>query len=217
MTISAYIGIAIHMLHISFRQLRAFITATLLALFTLGNASLAKAEMKVAVIDLRRAVADTEDGLRMKGRLQELHDIRQAEYSLKEKRVAKAKAELEKLARAGKTPKAELQRRYEALNKQAVELQSAGVAFQREMRKAENQMMYPILKKLNLLVRRLAAKEGYDVVLNREAVPYFRSDLDITERVIGLYNASTPKKDDDGAKGKNKGKGKAKAKPRKNS
>jgi outer membrane protein len=207
---SAHVIIAMGMLHISFRQLRAFFTATLLALFMLGNTSTAKAEMKVAVIDLRRAVADTEDGLRMKGRLQELHDVRQAEYSLKEKRVAKAKAELEKLARAGKTSQAELRKKYAVLEKKAVELQSAGVAFRREMQKAENQMMYPILKKLNLLVRRLAAKEGFDVVLNREAVPYFRSDLDITERVIGLYNASSPKKDEPKGKGKGKTKGKRK-------
>jgi outer membrane protein len=48
--------------------------------------------------------------------------------------------------------------------------------------------MYPIIKELLVLVRRVAGQNGYDMVLNKESVPYFRSDLDITDRVIQLYN-----------------------------
>ncbi len=156
----------------------------------------ARAELRLAVIDMRRALADTEDGLRMKSRLQELVDTRGTEFDNKEKSVAASKAELERLAKDGKTPEAELRKKYAALEKSALELQAAGAAMRREIAQRENDLMVPILTKLNQLVRGLAAKEGYDVVLNREAAPYFRSDLDVTDRVIQLYNAQTPAADD---------------------
>ena len=70
---------------------------------------------KFAVIDLARAIADTEDGIRMKAELQELYDARQLEYDAKEKAVADAKAEYDALAKEGKTKDSALRKKYAAL------------------------------------------------------------------------------------------------------
>lgn len=162
--------------------------------------STAFAQAKIAVIDLRRAVADTEDGLRVQAQLQELFDNRQAEFDAKEKAVAQAKADFEKMQRAGKS-EGELRKKYAELEKMAIDLQSARVNYQREMSQKENQLMYPIIKQMLTLVRRLASQNSYDMVLNKEAVPYFRADLDITDRIIQMYNANQGG-DDKGAKPK---------------
>lgn len=150
----------------------------------------AHAEGKIAVIDLRRAIADTEDGLRVQAELQELFDSRQKEYEEKEKSYTAAKAEFEKLSKSKKTPEAELRKKYGELEKMAFELQSAQMNYRREMQQKESQLMYPIVNQMLGLVRQLASKSGYDMVLNKEAVPYYRSDLDITDRVIQMYNSS---------------------------
>jgi len=157
----------------------------------IGAPSQAQAQMKIAVIDLRRAVADTEDGLRMKGQLQELFDVRQAEYDKKEKAYGAAKVELKRLSDGGKTPETELRKKLANLEKLALDLQRAGMAFRREMQTRESELMAPILTKLNKLVRRLASQSSYDMVLDHRSVPYFRTDLDITDRVIQMYNAAT--------------------------
>lgn len=159
-----------------------------------------------AVIDLRRAVADTEDGLRVQAKLQQLFDSRQAEYEAKERAYKSARAELEKLAKGGKTSQQLLRKKYAVLEKQAMDLQQASVAYRREMQKQESEAMYPIVKQMLVLVRRLSHKEGYDMVLNKESVPYYRSDLDLTDRLVQMYNAKTAGGDDKGAKPK---KGKA--------
>ena len=39
------------------------------------------------------------------------------------------------------------------------------------------------------IIRRLATQEGFDVVVDKKAVPYVRSDLDVTDRVITMYNS----------------------------
>ncbi|MCA9623832.1 MAG: OmpH family outer membrane protein [Myxococcales bacterium] len=167
----------------------------LVALATTAMSPAARAEGKIAVIDLRRAVADTEDGLRVQAELQELFDNRQADYDSKEKAYTAAKTDFEKLSKQ-KVSEAELRKKYAALEKMAFDLQQAQMKYRQEMQQKESQLMYPIVNQMLALVRQLASQNSYDMVLNKEAVPYFRSDLDITDRIIQMYNASQ------GSKGK---------------
>ena len=36
--------------------------------------------------------------------------------------------------------------------------------------------------------RRVATQDGYDAILEKQAVPYMRNDLNLTDRVIQMYN-----------------------------
>jgi outer membrane protein len=170
----------------------ATLASSLLSLGLLFAPAEAAAQSKLAVIDLRRAVADTEDGLRMKSKLQELLDTRQTELESKSVDFQKAKEELERLAREGKSSQVELQKKYASLEKQGIDLQNQELVVRREMDQKQNELMNPILDKLNRLVRQVASKEGYDLVVSRDAVPYVRTDLDITDRVIQMYNEANP-------------------------
>jgi outer membrane protein len=169
----------------------ALLVAACAALALVGWPSPAEAQMKLAIIDLRRAVADTEDGLRVQAKLQELFDSRQGDYEHKEKSYNDAKAELERLAKEGKTPEEELRKRYRTLEKLGIELQAASLTYRREMQQQETELLNPIVKQVLGLLRQLAAQEGYDVVLNKEAVPFYRRDLDVTDRIIQMYNQSS--------------------------
>jgi outer membrane protein len=144
---------------------------------------------KLAVIDLRRAVIETEDGLRVQSKLKQLFDNRQTELDGKQKGFQESKTKLEKQAKQGKLSKQELQKRYDSLQKQASELQGMLVEYQREMQRQENELTSPIVTRMMTLIRRVASQNSYDMVLDRSAVPYVRSDLDITDRLIQMYNA----------------------------
>ncbi len=39
------------------------------------------------------------------------------------------------------------------------------------------------------LLRRLATQDGYDAILEKQAVPYMRNDLDLTDKIIQMYNS----------------------------
>lgn len=171
------------------RLVRAFLVALFLSV-TIGLPAAASAETKVAVIDLRRAVADTEDGLRVRAELQQLFDNRQSELEERQKALVAAMNELDKLQKSGKASDQELRDKYGAARKMEYELQALEVNTQREMQQKEHELMLPIIKQMLALVRRLASQNGYDMVLNKEMVPYFRSDLDITDRIIQMYNSA---------------------------
>lgn len=161
-----------------------------LAACTFTSAAALAQSPKIAVIDLTRAIADTEDGIRVKAELQELFDARQGDYETKEKALGESKADYDQLVAAGKTKQPVLRKKLVALEKMAYELQIAQQNYRREMQQKEYQLMQPIIKQMLALVRQLASKQGYEMVLNKEAVPFFRSDLDITDRVVQMYNAS---------------------------
>lgn len=168
----------------------------LAALLTGGSLFLAAAPAsaqtppsKIAVIDMRRAVAETEQGLRVQATLKKLFDARQVELDQKTRQLQADKEALEKDVQANKVSKDVLQKRYEKLVGQDGELQKITLDYQREMQRKEQELTQPILAGILEAVKRIAATEGYEMVLERSAVPYFRSDLELTDRAIQMFNS----------------------------
>jgi outer membrane protein len=168
-------------------------TAALALALSLGTAlsavpSVAQAETKIAVVDVRRAVMETEEGLRVAASLKQLFDSRQVELADREKQLMGEKEQLDRDAKAGKVPQAQLQKQYAEWEKAVSEVQKLLYEYEREMQVKQRELTDPILQKILGLVRRIASQEGFEMVLEKSAVPYFRADLDITDRAIQLYN-----------------------------
>jgi outer membrane protein len=144
---------------------------------------------KFAVIDVRRAVLETEEGLRVQSRLKKLFDNRQVELDGKQRQLQQDKETLDKEAQSPKADKAVLQKKFENLQRNAAELQQTMVDYQREMTRKEQEMTTPILQSVIEAVKRIAAQDGYDMVLEKGSVPYFRADLELTDRAIQMVNS----------------------------
>jgi outer membrane protein len=54
-------------------------------------------------------------------------------------------------------------------------------------------MTTPIVQGILEAVKRIAAQEGFEMVLEKSAVPYFRGDLELTDRAIQMYNSGAGK------------------------
>lgn len=174
------------------RRLRGAALAALTSGALLAAASPAAAESKVAVIDVRRAVLETEQGLRVQATLKKLFDSRQVELDAKQRQLQTDKEALDKEAQSGKANKESIAKKYENLQRQAAELQTTMMDYQREMQRKETEMTTPILQGVLDAVKRIAAQDGFEMVLEKSAVPYFRGDLELTDRAIQLYNSGSP-------------------------
>jgi outer membrane protein len=173
------------------------LVAPLLGLVALGASLVAapqeaEAQSKIAVVDVRRAVLETEEGLRVQATLKKLFDSRQVELDNKQRKLQHEKEELDKQEKAGKTSKDAIDRKFDELQKQAGELQQLIVEYQNEMRRKESELTNPILQKVLGLVRQIAHTDGFEMIIDKATVPYFRSDLEITDRTIQMYNSGTP-------------------------
>ncbi len=161
--------------------------AVLLATLSLGFfASTAAAAGKIAVVDTQRAIMETEDGLRAQATLKKLFDKRQRELDKKQTELQQEREDIDKQREV--LSKGALAKRVEKWQREMVQLQTVFVDYNKELQKKQNELTQPIFTKAMGLIRRMATQEGYDLVMDKQAVPYVRSDLDLTDRVITLYN-----------------------------
>lgn len=166
---------------------RRFLSSLALA-FLVGIAPSALAEMKLAVVDTQRAVMETEDGLRAQATLKKHFDKRQRELDDKQTELQKEREDIEK--QKDVLSKQALENRVEKWQKDMTQLQTVFVEYNKELQKKQSELTQPILQKAMTIIRRLATQNGYDIVIDKQVVPYHRSDLDLTDRVISEYNQS---------------------------
>ena len=161
------------------------------------------AQSKVAVVDTQRAIMETEDGLRAQATLKKVFDSKQRELDKKQADLQKERADIEK--QRGVLSKEALQKRIDRWQRELVQLQSVFVEYNKELQKRQNELTQPIFRKTMGIISRLARQDGYDVVVDKQAVPYVRSDLDLTDRVITLYNQGAGGDDEGGGDQKKSG------------
>ena len=158
--------------------------AAFLVLTSLATA--AYAEMRVAVVDTQRAMMETEDGLRLAANLKKIFETKQKELDAKQKSLEAERADIEKQKNV--LSQEALQRRAAVWQQDMVTTQQMFVQYNQELQAKQNELTQPIFAKTMQLIRRLATQDGFDMVIDKQAVPYARSDLDVTDRVITMYN-----------------------------
>ncbi len=182
----------------------------LTALVASSSRSAAAADaLKVAVVDTQRAVADTEDGLRARATMKKLFESKQQELGRKEQDLLKQRDDLEKQMRV--MSKEAFQKREEDFRRQTIELQAMLETYNKEIFKKQKELTDPIVERVMGNIKRLASQEGYDLIVDRAGAPYFRSDLDLTDKVIRLSNGGSAGGKDKDKEDKTKGGDKPKA------
>lgn len=165
----------------------------LLALFTLvavafGAPRFANAEEgRIAVVDVQGAVMQTEDGIRAQATLKKLFDRRQQQLDARQTELQRARADIERQARV--LSREALQRRMETWQREMVELQTVFVDYNKELQKKQAQLTEPVVKRMIAIISRVANREGFLLVIDKQAAPFVRPDLDLTDRVVQMYNS----------------------------
>jgi len=152
----------------------------------LGLSVPAYAQTRVAVVDTQRAIMETEDGLRAQATLKKLFDNRQRELDKRQRDLQKERDDIEK--QRDVLSKEALQKRIEDWQQEMMQIQSVYVEYNKELQKKQGELTKPIFEKTLGLIRRIASQEGYDMVVDKQAVAYVRGDLELTDRVISMYN-----------------------------
>jgi outer membrane protein len=164
----------------------------------LPGSAIAEGGTRVAVVDVQHAVMATEDGIRAQARLKKLFDKRQQELDGKQAELQRAREDIEKQSRF--LSREALSKRMEDWQRRMVELQTVFVDYNKELQKSQGEMTAPIIKKVMGIIARIAKKNGHDIVLDKQAAPFVRQDLDLTDQVIQLYNSGDAGGDDDAKK-----------------
>lgn len=174
-----------------FSSFAAAIALGAATLLTVAPAAADAPPTRVAVVDVQRAVSSTEDGLRAQATLKKLFDSKQQELNKKQTELQRQREDLDKQAKS--LPKDQLQKRIDDWQKQMLELQQVFLEYNKEIEKEQKRLTEPVLEKMVGIIKRLATSDNIDVVVDKATVAYVRTDLDLTDRCIQMYNAGAKK------------------------
>jgi outer membrane protein len=169
-----------------FRKIISLTAAVMFSVVLVAGSSEAATMLKVAVVDLQGALNATSEGLAAKETLKKKHVAKQ-------ERVDKMKAELDTMEEKIKSPviseeaQAELKDKYRQKKGQLIEY----VTLAKEEEDRENQQLSArILEGLIKIAQEIAKTDNYTIVFEKSGsgVVYFEDSMDITERVVKIYN-----------------------------
>ena len=146
------------------------------------------AQVRIAVVDLQRALNETEDGRRAKRRLKRLFRQRQKALDAAQNKLKSMAEDIQKQQKV--LSQEALQKRMEQYQKAVLELQTQYMEYQRELATKEAQLTKRILDRMRAILRRIGQAENYTIILeaNEGGVVWVPTNLDLTDRVIQQYN-----------------------------
>lgn len=169
-------------------KLRRFLTATV-AVLPLTLSGVALAEVKLAYVDLQRALVEIEEGRTAKARLQKMLEDKQKELDREQEALRKEQEVLQKQASA----MSEETRNQKALElqKKVYDLAQKWEKGKAEMAQRERTELQAIFNKMDPIIAQIAQREGFSMVLEKSdsGLVWAQASLDLTNELVRLYNA----------------------------
>ena len=158
-----------------------------LAVPLLATPAIARAETKLASVDIQRAIQETDEGRAAADKLQK-------EASEKEKELNDTQAELKKekdlfdrqssmMSEDTKAQKAQ------ELQQKVLQMSQKFEAERAHLQAEQQQSLKDLLDKMKPLIADIAQREGITMVVEQSALAYALPDSDITAELVRMYNA----------------------------
>ncbi len=145
--------------------------------------------MKIGVVDMQRAINETEDGRKAKDALKKLFDDRQKTLDKQQNDLKSMKESIEK--QRDVLSREVLAKKLEEYQKAFAELQTTYMESQRELGAKEGDLTKHIVERMQRIMRRVGQSEGYTLILERNegGVIFVPTTYDLTDILIQRYNA----------------------------
>ncbi len=171
---------------------------TILMVLLLAPAAYA-GDFKIGIVDFQKALNESEFGAKTRTELESKIRARQMEFDQKIQKRDQMRQELE--AQASVLSEEAYRQRAEDLEKYERDLEREVNDSNEEFGKLQRQKEVGILKELDTLVRTIAEKGDYDLILPVDVVVFSKDGHDITDEVIEQYNRMKKSEGNGGSSG----------------
>ena len=173
--------------------MKRFLVVVISGLFLLSNGLIqstfaAEEAVKIGVVDLLKALNESEVGKKAKGDLEAMIKLKQLSIDEKGKKIEQLKADLDKQA---SIISAEAKKsREEDIERLIRDYQRIVTDSQAEVKKKEGELTNNILKELREVIEKIGQEEDYTIILEQAEglVLYSNKANSITEKTIKRYN-----------------------------
>ncbi|MCG5056362.1 MAG: OmpH family outer membrane protein [Myxococcales bacterium] len=157
---------------------------------SLGVCGTAQAEepVKIAYVDMQRALLEVEDGRRAREELKKTLEKKQKELDERQQELMKAGDDLKK--KRTLLPEDKRLEKEAELQDGLAKLQQALMRNQQELNQREQEVLAPIVERMQRIVGQIAQSEEISLVLDRNqaGIIFAKTHLDLTNEVIRRYN-----------------------------
>ncbi len=159
--------------------------------FLLAFTNMAKAEIKIGVVDLFKILNESEEGKKAVGELQSMVDSRQKTLEEKQKKIQTLKEEYDK--KKAVLSEDARKAKEEEIERLGRDFQRTAADYQVEVQKKQNEITQSMLKEIRQIINDYAKKEGYNLIIEKaeQLILYSTPEVDITDKIITLFNQKT--------------------------
>ena len=152
-----------------------------------GSAAAARAQgLKLAYVDVQRAIQETEEGKAARSRLKSEFDQRRSQIDKKSADLEKMQQEYEKQAPVLSDDAK--RKKQEEFQKALLDARKSAGDLQEDMNRQEQQVMSNMLQRLQQVVAEIAERESLSFVMDKGTLLFAPSAADITNEVVRRYN-----------------------------
>jgi outer membrane protein len=147
-------------------------------------------QIKIAYVDLQRALNSVEDGKKAKSELKGMFDQRQKKLDSEQEELKKFKEALEKELQSDLLGEEKKREKMIDYQRRFYELQNLYLQLQKELSTAEAERTKKIFGRFQEVLQEIGLKEGYTIILEKteSSVLWAPKSLDITDQLIQNYN-----------------------------
>jgi outer membrane protein len=160
------------------------------ALLLAGVAPSLYAQARFGVVDLNRAVVETNEGRRANGHIKGWFKRRQDELDLRRSSLKLMLDDIQR--RRGEMDERTLQARMEEYQRQLVTYSQTALEYQDELAQREAKVTKHIFTNLQALMQQVGARQNFTAILEKQGVVYHAPSLDLTEQIVRAYNEQYP-------------------------
>jgi outer membrane protein len=160
----------------------------LFATFCLFTSPVLAADIKIGVINTTKIISDSKAGKIAKSVLTKEIEEKQTEFTAKQKELQAMKDEItSKEKEMAASVYSEKTAKFSLASKELSRMKSD---MEDELKTKENELGQKILLELSSIVSDFCKKEKYTIILEKKNVAAFDSAVDITDKIIQLYDAA---------------------------
>jgi outer membrane protein len=151
-----------------------------------GVVAWAAEETKIGVVNLERAMNESQRGLKAKKEMDALKAEKEKGIEKKKEEIKKIESDLEK---QGKVLSDEKRREKESkLQKEYKDLERMAADARDELQRKKAEMANRLLTDLLDIIRKVGEEEKYLLILEQQSVLYTPKAVDLSDKVIKKYN-----------------------------
>lgn len=162
-----------------------------IALLVFINVGLAADVAKIGVVEFQRVIEGSEAGKAIKAKMMTQYEKMEAELKEKESEIKELKKRMDRESLVmSKEMREEKDREFRIKVNDIKMLQKK---YEAELQEMNKRLMGDLIKDSQKIIAEIGKSGGYLAIINKSAVLYSPSTIDITDEVVKRYNASYEK------------------------